>query len=110
MGKLDIVWYRYIADSLKSDTRSKRRKGIRLRVEPRSAVPGNWKEFLRINDKTEFFLASNVAEIEIDKHLITTKGNGVFSSNQEDVSTLVPCTHEEADTRIFIHLKDVVRH
>ena len=111
--RLDIVWDLYIADSLKSETRSEKEKGIRRRVEPRSAVPGNWQEFLRIDDnKTElfFFLASNEAEIETNKHLITTQGNGVLSSNQEDVSTLVPCTHEEADTRIFLHLKDAVRH
>ena len=43
-------------------------------------------------------------------NLNTTQGNGVLFSNQEDVSTLVPCTHEEADTRIFLHLKDAVRH
>ena len=110
--RLDIIWDRYIADSLKSETRSKRGKGIRQRVEPRSAVPGNWQEFLRIDDKTElfFFLASNVAEIETNKHLITTQVNGVLSSNQEDVSTLVPCAHEEADTRIFLPPKDAVRH
>ena len=111
--RLDIVWDRYITDSLKSETRSKRGKRIRRRVEPQSAVPGNWQEFLRIDDnKTElfFFVASNVAEIETNKHLITTQGNGVRSSNHEDVLTLVPCTHEEVDTRIFMHLKDAVRH
>ena len=94
--RLDIAKDRYIADSLKSQMRSKRGKGIRRRVEPRSAVPGNWQEFLRIDDnKTElfFFLASNVAEIETNKHLITTQGNGVLSSNQEDVFTLVPYTN-----------------
>ena len=26
-----------------------------------------------------------------------------------DVSTISPCTHKEADTRIFVHLKDAVR-
>ena len=111
--RLDIVWDRYIADSLKSETRSKEGKGIRRRVEPRSAVLGNWQEFLRIDDnKTElfFFLASSVAEIETNKYLITTQGNGVLSSNQEDVSTLVPCRHEEANIRIFLHMKDAVRH
>ena len=58
MERLDIVWDRYIADSLKSETRSKRGKGIRRRVEPRSAVPGNWQKFLRIDDnKTELFFS-----------------------------------------------------
>ena len=27
-----------------------------------------------------------------------------------DVSGLAPCTHEEADTRILLHLEDAVRH
>ena len=51
-----------------------------------------------------------MAEIKTNKHLITTQGNGVLSSNQEDVSTLVPRTHKEADPRIFLHLKDAVLH
>ncbi|KAG0725466.1 hypothetical protein GWK47_038595 [Chionoecetes opilio] len=37
----------------------------------KGAVPGNWQEFLRINDnKTELFsfLASNVADIDTNKH------------------------------------------
>jgi len=41
VGRLDIVWDLYMADSLKADTRSKRGKGVRRRVEPSSAVPGN---------------------------------------------------------------------
>ncbi|KAG0725800.1 hypothetical protein GWK47_037891 [Chionoecetes opilio] len=86
--RLDIVWDLYMADSLKADTCSKRGKRVRRRVEPSSAVPGNWQEFLRINDdKTELlsFLAS------------------------KDVSALAPCTHEEADTRILLHLQDAVQ-
>ncbi|KAJ8027191.1 hypothetical protein HOLleu_32260 [Holothuria leucospilota] len=43
-----IFWDLYIPDSLKADTRSKRKKEVRRRVEPSSAVSGNWKEFLRI--------------------------------------------------------------
>ena len=33
LDKLDIVWDRYMADILKTETRSKRRKGVRKRVE-----------------------------------------------------------------------------
>ena len=39
---------KYFPESLKAETHSKRGKGIRRHVEPRSAIPGNWKEFLRI--------------------------------------------------------------
>ncbi|KAG0717130.1 hypothetical protein GWK47_008210 [Chionoecetes opilio] len=112
VDRLDIVWDLYMADSLKADTRSKRGKGVRRRVEPSSAVPGNWQEFLRINDnKTELFpfLASNVADIDTSKHLITTQDYSVLCSNRQDVSALAPCTHEEADTRILLHLQDAVQ-
>ena len=111
MRRLDVVWYCYIADSLKLETRSKRGKGIRRRVKPQSAVPGNWQEFcVSMATRWSFFSGFNVAEIETDKHLITTLGNDVLSSNQEDVSTLVPRMHEEGDTHTFLHLKGAVRH
>ena len=111
--RLDFVWDLYIADSLKADTRNRRGKGVRRRVEPTSEVPRNWQEFLRIDDnKTELFsfLASNLADLETNKHLITTQGTGVLSSKCQDMSALAPCTHEEADTRIFLHLQNAVQH
>ena len=54
--RVDIVWDVYLEDSLKSDTREKRGKGVRRRVAPASTIPGNWQEFLRLADnKTELF-------------------------------------------------------
>ncbi|KAJ8050254.1 hypothetical protein HOLleu_03388 [Holothuria leucospilota] len=45
VDRLDIVWDLYMADSLKANTRSKRGKGVRRRVEPSSAVPENWQKY-----------------------------------------------------------------
>ena len=47
--RVDIVWDQYFNNSLKSQTRSKRGKGIRRRVEASSSLPGNWQEFLWID-------------------------------------------------------------
>ena len=94
-----------------ADTHSKRGKGVRRRVES-SAVPGNWQEFLRIDDnKIELFsfLASNVANIDTNKHLVTTQSTSVLCSNRQGVSALAPCMHEEADTRILLYLQDAVQ-
>ena len=56
VNRLDVVWDEYIADSLKAETRTRRGKRIRRRVEPSNSIPRNWQAFLRINDnKTEFF-------------------------------------------------------
>ena len=113
VSRLDIIWDVYVPESLKADTRSKRGKGVRRRVEPLNVIPGNWPEFLRISDnKTVLFsfLARSVVGIDTNKQVITTHNTGVLCINRQDVSGLAPCTHEEADTRILLHLEDVVRH
>ena len=110
VNRLDIVWDEYIADSLKAETRT--RKGIRRRVEPSNTILANWQEFLRINDnKIELFslLATSAATIATDKQVISTCHTAVLCTQSRDVSGLAPCTHEEADTRILLHLEDVVK-
>ena len=37
-----------------------------------------------------------------------TVGESVLSSVLTDMTQLMPCTHEEADTRIMIHCRDAV--
>ena len=95
---------------MKTDARNKRGKGIRRRVEHSSTLPGNWQEFLQINDnKNELFsflAMSSVACIKTNKEFITTQDSRVLCINRPDVSDLAPCTHEEADTRIILHLED----
>ena len=49
VSRLDLVWDRYIADSLKGSARSKRGKGVRRRVVGAAAIPGNWQNFLRVD-------------------------------------------------------------
>ena len=34
----------------------------------------------------------------------------MICKNRQDTSSLAPCTHEEADTHMFLHLDDAVRH
>ena len=102
----------YLAESLKADTCSKRGKGVRRCVEQSSAIPGNWQEFLCIDDnKTELFsfLAMNVASIKTSKQGITTHNADVLCINYQDVKGLAPCTHKEADTHILLHLEDAVQ-
>ncbi len=108
-SRVDVVWDEYISDSLKAGVRSKRGKGVRRRVEPSSTIPGNWQEFLRIDDKnTELFayLATRLAAMDTDKQVISTYHNDVLCTQTRDLSGLAPCTHEEADTRILLHVED----
>ena len=47
------------------------------------------------------------AGIDTTKQVLTTHYVDVVCTNQQDVSSLVPCTHAKADTRMLLHLEDV---
>ena len=110
-SRVDVVWDQYFNNSLKSQTRSKRGKGIRRRVEASSSLPSNWNEFLRIDaNKIELFafLVKHISQMVITKEIVTTSGSDVLCIPTQDTSCLTPCDHEEADTRIIVHLADAV--
>ena len=113
-ASVDVVWDTYLFDSLKAETQSKRgskQRGIHRRVEKSSPIPGNWKGFLLISEnKTELFsfLASNVTATETDKQIISTYHEEILCTQPRDVLGLARCTQEEANSRITLHLKDIV--
>uniref|UniRef100_H3AU70 Uncharacterized protein n=1 Tax=Latimeria chalumnae TaxID=7897 RepID=H3AU70_LATCH len=106
--RTDIMFDVYWQSSLKSEARSKQGKGIRRRVTGTSKTPTNWWSFLHDdNNKTElsYFLADKIAEIRTTNTVIVTKGENVISNQMICLEDMAPCTHEEADTRIFIHAR-----
>ena len=110
-SRVDIVWDVYVKNSLKSQTRSKRGKGIRRRVQGSQCIPSNWQSFLRVEgNKTELFafLARHVVHIMTDKQVVTTDGPNVLCMPPQDTSNLSPCNHEEADSRMMLHIADAV--
>ena len=108
-NRTDIIFDVYCQSSMKSEARSKRGKAIRRRVTKKSKTPTNWKSFLRDSqNKTELFhfLADAVATMTTDNLVVVTRGEDArTSANYTNMSLeeLAPCTHEEADTRIFLH-------
>ena len=111
---VDVVWDVYLPDSLKGTTTQKRGKGVRRRVSPSTMIPKSWKDFLRVDDnKTELFkfLAQHVTCLAVDegKVLYATSAQNVLSSTcQAELSNLTPCSQEEADTRLILHVADAV--
>ena len=106
------MWDEYFPESLRAETRAIRGKGVSRQVEPSRLIPGKWEEFLRINaNKVELFsfLATHLASLTTEKQPITTHHKDVLCTPLQDVSGLSPCTHEEADTQILLHLEDAVR-
>jgi len=111
--RTDIVFDTYQASSLKSETRSKRGQGARRRVTGTGKLPRNWRDILRHSaNKAELFdyLAEKVVEHNSDNRVIVTKGPEALSNHPEySLSEISPCSHEEADTRVFLHVKDAVK-
>ena len=111
VDRADIGMDDYRRNSLKAAARAKRGKGARRKVMPNNKVPVNWHEFLRDDEnKTELFgyLAEQVSETQFPpgKHVYITKGRHVLTSPEcLNKTGLEPCSHEEADNRIFLHAK-----
>ena len=54
--RIDVVFDTYIQDSVKESARQKRGQGIRRKVTPGTAIPGDWMKFLRHSrNKMELF-------------------------------------------------------
>ena len=109
--RLDIVWDVYVPGSLKAAMRGKCRTGTRKRVSLTSSMPTNWQSFLWVDDnKTELFqmLAAKQTSFErVNKQIFSTLSDRVLCSPANmDKSSLEPCTHEEADSRLILHLSD----
>jgi hypothetical protein len=105
--RLDLVFDIYRTDSLKSCTRDNRGAGKRKRVTPTTVIPPNWHNFLRVDsNKSELFhyLAQCAMTLDSDKHIISTQGSIAVSNNSVELGDLSPCTHEEADSRMIVHL------
>ena len=108
--RVDVIWDRYIEHSLKVQTRSKRRAGIRRRVEPDVKLPGNWADFLRVeSNKSELFhyLAEETFYLNPEGKVLLSTQDTLVKSTSTGISSLIsPCTHEEADTRLLLHASD----
>ncbi len=109
--RVDVVFDVYLEKSLKNSARVHRGQGSRRRVKSNAQVPTDWKSFLRHSDnKTELFsfLAHFIHENlkPEGKTIVVTTGENVLCWPPRDTSLIDPCNHEEADTRMFLHVKD----
>ena len=91
-------------------TREQRGSGLRRRVTFATKIPGNWAAFLRVDlNKQELFgefaKILELLELPEGKQLFTTILDKCLSTPLDaDVSALSPCTQDEADSRIFLHV------
>lgn len=110
--RIDVVWDAYRADSLKEATREKRGKGKRKIVGENTKLPRDWKNFLLDSSNKEelfAFLSKRIGSFECP-----TEGKKIFITSRENVMScgekvMQLCNHEEADTRIIVHILDALK-
>ena len=107
--RVDVVFDKYLIDSLKQCTRQKRGAGSKLKVTASTNMPKQWSNFLHDDsNKVQLFklLAERLNAVDINcKSIVVTHGDSVIVSGQaiSQTSDLQPCTHEEADGRLLLH-------
>jgi len=116
--RMDAVWDRYHQYSLKNQTRAKRpgeTVAWRTQISEKVPIPKgkDWQAFLKINEnKNELFkfLSDELvnATSTSDYCLSTTTGKLVLSNKAVDLSDITPSDHEEADSRMMLHLHHAV--
>ena len=107
--RLDIVFDVYKKLSLKSETRTKRGPGIRRKVPGTTKTPQNWRSFLRDeSNKSELFnfLAVKMCDADTTSTVFVTREDNAISNRVSSLDAVALCSHEEADTRVFVHARD----
>ena len=111
--RIDVVFDVYRQKSIKASTREDRGIGSRVRVVETTPVIRNWRNFLRVNENKEELFRLIAAKCVNNNRLsnvqlVFTAGENVLTNNDsiENLS-LAPCNHEEADTRVFVHAKNM---
>ncbi len=111
--RVDIVFDVYKENSLKEGARKSRGKGVRIKVSLNTPLPKSWPLFLNDPDnKSELFrlLAEESVSLSLpNKQLIMSFGDSVVCvPTRDDTDGISPCNHEEADSRLIVHLADAV--
>jgi len=64
------------------------------------------------DNKTELFifLADKIEQMSARSKVIVTKEDDAVSTQTINMEELVPCSHDEADTQLFVHAIHAARH
>eukprot|EP00732_Lithocolla_globosa_P001653 Lithocolla_globosa_v1_NODE_865_length_3166_cov_7.938966.p1 type:complete len:759 gc:universal NODE_865_length_3166_cov_7.938966:2838-562(-) len=107
--RADVIFDEYWDHSLKAGKRLKRGTGNRRQVRANTPVPKDYKSFLRVdaNKKDLFAFLFQTGQQTLKptgKTVFMTCKNQVGTIGSDDFIASLDCTHEEADTRIVVHV------
>ena len=111
LSRIYIVFDVYLENTIKVSARAKRGVGKRIRVTASTPPPKNWKMFLHVSEnKTELFhlIAATIKNYKGNEKIVVTKDNCVLSNFPFEDKIMSPWNHQEADTRMFVHVRSLV--
>ena len=79
---------------------------LQTRVAPNNSIPKNWGEFFMLADDKKELFAFLSSEVQTDKEVISTLLEDVVCRRERDKEGLSPCSHEEADIWMMVHVAD----
>ena len=98
---VDIVYDQYFKCGIKANTRSKRGNGIEAVVRKGTPMFSNWRKFLLIDKNKE-----DIGNINSDNLFGLTSQDKFISNLSININDLPLCIQEEADTRLFLNVKN----
>jgi len=115
--RVDVVWDTYKPNSLKAATREKRGHGDKFVISPSTKIPRkSWASFLRHEDNKKQLkqllrlLAHALENLHVEGvDFYSNVLEVVVTSSDVDISAISPSNHEEADTRLFLHVSDAAK-
>ena len=111
--RVDLVFDQYKPGSIKTETRIDRGSstGKRRKVSKNAKIPGKWSDFLSCSEnKSELFPLISECLVDIlnlppgQTFVASVNDHSISTDNELDLSVISPCSHEEADTRMFLHM------
>lgn len=102
--------YIHITSRIKESTQQNRGKGVRRKFAGKTKLPGNSANLLPYpTNKQELFafLSNKISTVDCpeDKESITSGTTSIIKGTNRPIA---PCDHEEADTRLLIHIIDAL--
>ena len=96
-------------------TRLIRGKGSRRKVTSEGKIPKNWPNFLQNEDNKKelfIFLADSLKHVDPRNLVFVSKENKALKNVDSGLYIIddLSCNHEEADTRLLVHVHHAVKH
>ena len=114
VNQINLVFDVYREDSLMAEMQEGRGNAFRISMNDSTLIYSDFKKFLRYNDNKvkSFLLITDKVPILtqiISATVISTKQSEVTSNSKNNLSPSLPCNHEEADIRIFVHVSHAAK-